>query len=174
MAGFDFAARLRRGLGRGKVISTDLIAEKLAPFDGDKDGALECAELTAFFQKNGVGPWVSTYSARSLWTLIETWYGGEVRWVKIPALAQLIHDNMAIPPKEAKRRRITPEGMQGYEPMEDLDAYEERIQKENDAGPPRRPRARGRGRGPRRGPRSRPSGSGRPRSGRTPRRGPRR
>lgn len=121
MAGFDFADRLRRGLGKGKVLPPEVIAQKLAPFDANKDEAITRPELAEFFKANGIGPFVSSFLAKAIFNLCETAVGQPVTWIKVRAVSGLIHDAMAQSPPPSKRRVLTPEGMQGYEPMETLE-----------------------------------------------------
>jgi hypothetical protein len=154
------AAKLRRALGKGKVLPVEVLQKRLAPFDRDEDGALERDELAAFFKKHRAGgPWFCEYLAGTLWKLCEVWYAQEIVWIKIEAIALLIHDTMAQAPRKAKRLRITPEGVQGYESLETLDAYEKRMEREEaEAGPSKPPRARARSGRPRGKPRSRRPG----------------
>lgn len=121
MSGFDFAERLRRGLGKGKVLPPEVIAQKLAPFDGDKDEAITRPELAQFFEANGIGGFVSSFLAKAIFNLCETAVGQPVTWIKVRAVSGLIHDAMAQSPPPSKRRVLTPEGMQGYEPLETLE-----------------------------------------------------
>ena len=169
MSGFDFAQRLRRGLGKGKVLPPEVIAQKLAPFDGDKDGAIAAPELAEFFKANGIGPFVSSFLAKAIFNLCETAVGQSVTWIKIKPLANLISDAMGQGPPRSKRYVLTPEGMQGYEPLETLEEVEARQVR----GAPK-PRsggnAGGRARPPTQAPRSGPP----PRGRASPRPGPRR
>ncbi len=187
MAGHNLPSKLRRCLGRGKPVPVEHIIKRLEPFDGNKDGAIEKEELSAFFQKIGLGgSWFCNYTAGCCWRPREGWYAREVGWIKIPALAKLIHGQMKLPPPPKKRVRITPEGAQGYEPLENLESYEKRIIKEAEEAedaeaaaaaapkPPKDGKPGPRKKRPRRGPsRGAPRRGARARGGR-PRRGPRR
>lgn len=169
VSGFDFAQRLRRGLGKGKVLPPEIIAQKLVPFDGNKDGAVTAPELSEFFKANGIGPFVSSFLAKTIFNLCSTAVGQSVTWIKLEPLSKLISDAMGQAPPRSKRYVLTPEGMQGYEPLESVEEFEARQAR----GAPR-PRSGGnaaaRGRPPTQAPRSGPAPRGRP----SPRPGPRR
>jgi hypothetical protein len=122
VAGFDFPAKLRRGLGQGQVLPREQIERLLSPFDSDSDGALTRVELASFLKASSVGGvWFCDWAAKGLWDVCERWYAREVAWIKIELLATAIHETMRATPRLPKRVRLTPEGVAGYEDLEWLD-----------------------------------------------------
>jgi hypothetical protein len=122
VAGIDFAAKLRRGLGQGKIIPREQVAKAMEPFDVDQDGSLTRVELATFLRKANVGGhWMCEWMSKSLFALCEQWYATEIAWIKIEVLARVVHEAMSARPKPAKRIRITPGGVAGYEELEWLD-----------------------------------------------------
>ncbi|MCC7384370.1 MAG: hypothetical protein IT384_21165 [Deltaproteobacteria bacterium] len=100
----------------------EVIAQKMAPFDRDGDGALSVGELTEFLSAAGAGgSWFCKLIATTSWRSLEANFSEPITWIKIDALAWWIHEYMKLKPRPAKRVRITPEGAQGYEPLEYLD-----------------------------------------------------
>ena len=158
-------------------MSPEFVAERMAAFDTDGDGALTQEELAEFLKKNRVGgPWFCDMVARTLWNFCTSWFSKDVTWIKISALAWMIHNAMKDRPRPARRYKITPESAMGYvplEPMEGSEPVDGPIA--GDDGPPPGPaprRGAGPSRGPRRGPPPRPGPRGRAGPGQRPRRGP--
>jgi len=187
VAGLDLSSKLRRGLGKGKIVPAEFVAERMAAFDLDGDGALTQEELAEFLKKHRVGgPWFCDMVARTLWNFCTSWFSKDVTWIKISALAWMIHNAMKDRPRPARRYKITPESAMGYVPLEpmegsmpvdgDMAGGGEIAGGEppsSDGPPPRRgpgPRRGAPRRGPRPGPRGRAGPRGRPRRGPGPRR----
>ena len=170
--GLELASKLRRSLGRGKIIPREAIAEKMAEFDHDNDDALTQEELVMFLLKYRVGgKWFCEMVAKTLWNFCKSWYSRDVTWIKIEALSYMVFSAMHDRARPVRRYKITPEGAMGYVPLEPMEGS--RILEEPKSPPPgsggeaRRPRGRarsaprGRGRPPPRGrgrPGARPSG----------------
>ena len=122
MAGVDLPDKLRKGLGQGKPVSWEIIAEKMRPFDRNNTSGLNKAELAEFLHKNGAGGiWFCKLTAETLWKAIESNFAEPVHWIKIEVLAFWTSEFMKWQPRRAKRVRITPESATGYEPLEYLD-----------------------------------------------------
>lgn len=139
VGGFDVQVKLRRGIGGGKPVPEEELIERLKPFDKDNDGAIDRAELAEFFKKHRVGgPWLCNMLAGSIWKIAEISYVEKVAWIKIEGVAKLIHMFMSQPPRRPKRVRITPEGAQGYEPLETLEDFRARRRRGDYGPPPRR------------------------------------
>lgn len=123
MAGVDLPEKLRRGLGNGQVVHPDVIAEKMRPFSKKEPDALTLDELAEFLSKGAhVGtPWFCKLVAKTMWHALEAYFSDPITWIKISQLAWWTCQYMAMPPRRAKRVRITPEGAMGWEPLEYLD-----------------------------------------------------
>jgi hypothetical protein len=122
VAGVNLPDKLRRGLGQGKAVPWESIADRMREFDSDKDDALTKQELAEFLNKSGAGgTWFSKVVADTCWRALESNFSEPITWIKIPVLAYWTSEFMKLPPRKAKRIRITPEGAQGYEPLEYLD-----------------------------------------------------
>lgn len=166
--GLELASKLRRSLGRGKIIPREAIAEKMAEFDHDNDDALTQDELVMFLLKYRVGgKWFCEMVAKTLWNFCKSWYSRDVTWIKIEALSYMVFSAMHDRARPVRRYKITPEGAMGYVPLEPMEGSrileEPKKTKPAEArGEGRRPRGRGRP-PPRRGGPARPRrGSGRP------------
>ncbi len=138
MAGLDVPSKLRRGIGQGNVIPAEVIGRKMLAYDEDRDGALLQHEAARFLLDHGVGgPWFCDMVARTLWNFCTTWFSRDVTWIKISALAWMLHNAMKAQPRAPRRYRITPEGAMGYVPLEPMDGKPtERAQRNP---PPRGP-----------------------------------
>lgn len=122
VAGLDLSSKLRRGLGGGSIIPYEAIAQMMRPFDKDRDGALFQDELCDFLKKYRVGgPWFCEMVGKTLWNFCTTWYSKDVTWIKIDALAWMLHQAMHQRARPAQRYRITPEGAMGYVPLEPME-----------------------------------------------------
>ena len=175
--GLELASKLRRSLGRGKIISQEDIAKKMVEFDQDNDEALTQEELSQFLMKYRVGgKWFCEMVAKTLWNFCKSWYSRDVTWIKIEALSYMVFAAMHDRARPVRRYKITPEGAMGYVPLEPMEGSRILEEPKTKAASPRSagrsapPRARGR-RGPRRGP---PRSGARPRARPSGRSGPRR
>lgn len=116
MAGLDFPDKLRRGLGGGKIVPPEVIAQKLGAFDRDKDGAVTQEELAFFLQKHHVGgPWFCKLTAQTVWKVCQDWVQADVGAIRVDAMARSLANMMKAKPKPARRYVVTPEVVQGYE-----------------------------------------------------------
>ena len=138
----------------------EAIAEKMADFDSDQDGALTQEELSLFLLKYRVGgKWFCEMVAKTLWNFCKSWYSRDVTWIKIEALSYMVFTSMHDRARPVRRYKITPEGAMGYVPLEPMEGS--RILEQ----PKKRPKmAKSEGRRPRG--RSAPRRGGPPRSGR--------
>jgi hypothetical protein len=178
--GLELASKLRRSLGRGKILPQEEIAAKMAAFDTDDDEALTQEELVLFLMKYRVGgKWFCEMVAKTLWNFCKAWYSRDVTWIKIEPLSWMVFNAMHDRQRPVRRYKITPEGAMGYVPLEPLEGSRILSEpKKSDASPatseaspeaePRPPRRAG----PRRPPGGNPRSVGRP-SGRSTRARPR-
>ncbi len=172
--------KLRRGLGKGKVVSVEELSRRLAAFDGDKDGSLSRDDLFKFLRKGRVGgEWFCKVLTKTMWQIAEDRKGDKVDSITAEALGRIIHYAMSRPPTPERRYVLEPDVMQGYKDPELLDPKETpsttglgakpagRGERRGAARNNPRPRTGGRA-GGRPGPRPRPGGapSGRRPSGR--------
>lgn len=116
MAGLDLTRKFRDQLGGGEVASAELVAEKLAPFDGDADGALSEAELAEFFAQHRLGgAWYSKVLAGQLWRLAAERLGAAPETLPVEAIAESLHNTMEKEPRGDERYVITPGAVRGTE-----------------------------------------------------------
>lgn len=117
VAGLDLTLKFREQLGGGEVASAELVAEKLAPFDGDSDGALTEAELAEFFAQHKLGgAWYSKALAGQLWRLAAELLGAPPAQLSIKELAESLHNTMKKEPRGEERYILTPGAVRGTEP----------------------------------------------------------
>lgn len=121
MAGLELPVKLRRGLGQGNVVPADELAKRIKAFDGDADGSITRDELAQFLAKNHVGgPWFCEVVAKTLWKYVEQRMGSPSEKLACDRLGRIIHVAMSRGPRPERRYEITPEGMQGYEPLKPI------------------------------------------------------
>jgi hypothetical protein len=123
VAGLELPVKLRRGLGKGSVVPVEELARRLAPLDGDGDGALVRGELARFLVENRIGgPWFCEMLARTLWkTAEERTLTREVQAISVAALARVLHFTMSRGPRAERRYVLDPAAMIGLEPRRTLD-----------------------------------------------------
>jgi len=120
--GLELASKLRRSLGRGKILPREEIAEKMTAFDGDNDDALTQEELVQFLMKYRVGgKWFCEMVAKTLWNFCKAWYSQDVTWIKIEPLSWMVFNAMHDRTRPVRRYKITPEGAMGYVPLEPME-----------------------------------------------------
>ncbi|MBI4814650.1 MAG: hypothetical protein HY791_00230 [Deltaproteobacteria bacterium] len=128
MAGLDFPDKLRRGLGGGKVVPPEVIAQKLGAFDRDKDGAVTQEELAFFLQKHHVGgPWFCKLTAQTVWKVCQDWVQADVGAIRVDAMARSLASMMKAKARPARRYVVTPEVVQGYEDPVFLDEMKQKA-----------------------------------------------
>ena len=134
MAGLDLPVKLRRGLGKGKVVPAEELARRLRQFDGDGDGNLSREELTKFFLHNRVGgPWFCEVVTKTLWDIAEERWSQPIESITADALGRVISYSMGRPARRTTRYVITPEAVQGIEDKRTPDEVAKTV------SPPRRP-----------------------------------
>jgi hypothetical protein len=131
--------KLRRGLGKGSVVPVEELARRLAPLDGDGDGALVREELARFLVENRVGgPWFCELLAKSLWrTAEDRTLTREVHSISVAGLARVIHFTMSRGPRPERRYVLDPAAMIGLEPRRALDGSTDLTRAGEKAAPPR-------------------------------------
>lgn len=153
--------KLRRGLGKGKVVSAEELSRRLAVFDEDKDGSLSREDLQKFLRKGRVGgEWFCRVLVKTMWQIAEDRKGDKVDSITADALGKIIHFTMSRPPSPSKRYVLEPDVMQGYRDPELLDPAEAPSTTGLGAKPAGRGQQRG---GPRTNPRPRAGGRPGPR-----------
>ena len=134
MAGLDLPVKLRRGLGKGKVVPADELTRRLLQFDGDGDGNLSREDLTKFFLHHRVGgPWFCEVVTKTLWDIAEERWSQPIESITADALGRVLNYSMGRPARRTTRYVITPEAVQGIE--------EKRAPGEGTTSPARRPQA---------------------------------
>ncbi|MEL7370755.1 MAG: hypothetical protein AAFN74_17680 [Myxococcota bacterium] len=114
VAGLDLPVKLRRGLGKGKVVPAEELTRRLLKFDGDGDGNLNREDLTKFFMHHRVGgPWFCKVVTKTLWDIAEERWSEQIESITANALGRVISYSMARPARRASRYVITPEAVQG-------------------------------------------------------------
>lgn len=122
MAGFDLPVKLRRGLGKGNIVPAEELAQRLKPYDGDGDGALTRGELARFLEESHVGgPWFTGMLAATLWKLAENRFQKAVESIQADALGRVLNFVMARAPGPERRYVLSPEAINGYEPLRTLE-----------------------------------------------------
>lgn len=116
MAGLDLPVKLRRGLGKGKVVPADELARRLLQFDDDGDGNLNREDLTKFFLHHRVGgPWFCEVVTKTLWDIAEERWSQRIDSITAVALGRVISYSMGRPARRTTRYVITPDAVQGLE-----------------------------------------------------------
>ena len=116
MAGLDLPVKLRRGLGKGKVVPAEELSRRLLQFDGDGDGNLSREDLTRFFLHHRVGgPWFCEVLTKTLWDIAEDRWSEKIDSITAVALGRVISYSMGRPARRTTRYVITPEAAQGLE-----------------------------------------------------------
>lgn len=143
MAGLDLPVKLRRGLGKGKVVPAEELTRRLLQFDGNGDGNLSRDELTKFFLHHRVGgPWFCEVVTKTLWDIAEERWSQPIESITAQALGRVISYSMARPGRPTARYVITPDAVQGLEEKRGLGEGGPRPS----VSPPRRPVADASGR----------------------------
>jgi len=121
VTGLDLPVKLRRGLGNGKVVPADELAQRLAAFDADEDGAVTREELAKFLLQNRCGgPWFCQMVSHNVFATAEDRWAQKVEAMKVVALARIINYTMARANKPVKRYILTPHAVMGLEPKRGL------------------------------------------------------
>lgn len=120
VAGFDIPTRLRRSVGRGKVIPVSVLEPQLRAIDGDRDGHLTKLELSGFFLDHGFGgSWLCQVLTATIWKAVDPALHEPKPTVEVPLLARVIHLLMARKPRPSKRYTIKPEMFRPQVPQEE-------------------------------------------------------
>lgn len=122
VSGLDLPVKLRRGLGRGKVVPAEELAQRLAEHDEDGDDALTRDDLARFLVQNHCGgPWFCQALAKTIFSLAEERWSRDLDTLPCETLGRVLHYAMSRPHRALRRYVLTPEAVMGFEPKVDLE-----------------------------------------------------